>query len=155
MTKVLIATDGSKYSNQAVDYGVGIAKKLESDVIGLYVINIKVLEIYALEHHDNISGYESENSRLKKEGEDALVYLAEKCTSVGVKVTTTITRGYPAEEILKIAEAEKTDLIIVGNLGKTNLEYMFMGSVSETVVKRSPCPVLVVRGNMGEARTTL
>jgi len=151
MAKVLIATDGSKYSNQAIDYGVGIAKKLESDVIGLYVINVKVLEIYALEHHDNISGYESENSRLKKDGEDALEYLTEKCASAGVKSSTKITRGYPAEEILKIAQAEKIDLIIVGNLGKTNLEYMFMGSVSETVVKRSPCPVLVVRGNIGAA----
>ena len=148
MTRILIATDGSKHSTMAVDYGVGIAKKLDADVMGIYAINMKALEIYALEHHDNISGYEAENSRLKKEGEDALAYLSGACAGQGVKVTTIITRGYPAEEIIKIAESEKVAMIIVGNLGKTNLEYMFMGSVSETVVKRAPCPVLVVRGKI-------
>lgn len=148
MAKILIATDGSKYSYVAVDYGIGMAKKLDSDVIGLYVINLKALEIYAMEHHDNITGYEAENERLKKEGEDALAYLAGKCAESGVKASTAMARGYPAEEILKQAESEKVSMIIVGNLGKTNLEYMFMGSVSETVVKKAPCPVLVVRGNI-------
>ncbi len=148
MTRILIATDGSKHSMMAVDYGVGIAKKLDADVIGVYAINIKALEIYALEHHDNISGYEAENYRLKKEGDDALAYLSGACAGQGVKATISITRGYPAEEIIKIAEKEKVDMIIVGNLGKSNLEYMFMGSVSETVVKRASCPVLVVRGKV-------
>ena len=148
MTRILIATDGSKHSIMAVDYGVGIAKKLDADVLGLYAINMKALEIYALEHHDDISGYEAENNRLKKEGDDALAYLSDACAGQGVKVTTQITRGYPAEEIIKTAESEKVAMIIVGNLGKTNLEYMFMGSVYETVVKRAPCPVLVVRGKI-------
>lgn len=148
MGRILIATDGSKYSNLAVDYGVMIGKKLGYEILGLYVINMKSLEIFALEHHDNISGYEAENERLKKEGEAALEYLAVRCKEQGVKVNTMIMRGYPAEDILKTAESEKIDMIIVGNLGKTNLEYMFMGSVSETVVKRAPCPVLVVRGKI-------
>lgn len=148
MGRILIATDGSRYSNMAVDYGVTMAKKLGYDIIGLYVINMKSLEIYALEHHDNISGYEAENERLKKEGETALGHMSSRCAEQGVKVSTSIARGYPAEDILKLAESEKVDMIIVGNLGKTNLEYMFMGSVSETVVKRAPCPVLVVRGKV-------
>ncbi len=148
MGRILIATDGSKYSNMAVDYGVQMARKLGFDILGLYVINLKTLEIYALEHHDNIAGYEAENTRLKAEGEAALEYLSTRCNEQGVKASTTISRGYPAEDILKTAEKEKADLIIVGNLGKTNLEYMFMGSVSETVVKRAPCPVLVVRGKV-------
>jgi nucleotide-binding universal stress UspA family protein len=148
MTKILLATDGSKHSKMAVDYGVGIAKKLGADVIGLYAINMKSLEIFALEHHDDISGYESESNRLKKEGDEALAYVSGVCAGQGVKATTSISKGYPAEEILKTAESEKVDMIIVGNLGKTNLEYMFMGSVSETVVKRAPCPVLVVRGKI-------
>ncbi|CAJ35405.1 universal stress protein [Methanocella arvoryzae] len=151
MGRILIATDGSKYSNLAVDYGVMMARKLGYDVLGLYVVNMKSLEIYALEHHDNISGYEAENARLKKEGEAALGYLSAKCNEQDVKVSTTIVRGYPAEDIIKLAESEKVNMIIVGNLGKTNLEYMFMGSVSETVVKRAPCPVLVVRGKIDMA----
>ena len=37
---------------------------------------------------------------------------------------------------------------MVGNVSKTNIEYMFMGSVSESVIRKSPCPVLVIRGDM-------
>jgi len=148
MAKILIATDGSKFSQKAVDYGVTMARKLGCEVLGLYVVNMKSLEIFAIEHHDNISGYEEENARYKKEGEEALDYIASRCREAGVKASTTLVRGYPAEDILKIAESEKVSLIVLGNLGKTNLEYMFMGSVSETVVKRSPCPVLVVRGRI-------
>lgn len=148
MAKMLIGTDGSKFSEKAANYGISIAKKLGYEVIGLYVINLKSLEIYAIEHHDDISGYESENRRYREEGEAALSRITDSCKEAGVKVSTVMVRGYPAEDILKLAESEKVNMIVVGNLGKTNLEYMFMGSISETVVKRANCPVLVVRGDV-------
>jgi nucleotide-binding universal stress UspA family protein len=144
--KILIATDGSKYSNKAIDYGIGLAARTGAEVAGLYVINMKTLEFFALGHHDNISGYEKENTRLLREGEEALAYLKEQCTKAGVKVSTAVVRGYPAEEIMKTAETEKVAMIVVGNVGRTGLDHMLMGSVSETVVRKAPCPVLVVRG---------
>ncbi len=64
--KILLATDGSKFSNAAADYGIGLAKKLNADVLAVFVINLKHFELYALEHHDDITGYEDENRRLIK-----------------------------------------------------------------------------------------
>jgi len=55
-------------------------------------------------------------------------------------------RGYPADEVMKIARDEKCDLIVVGNLGKSGIERVLVGSVSEAIVRHAPCPVLVVRG---------
>lgn len=144
--KILVATDGSKSSNKAIDYGVKIAAKMGAEVLGLYVVNMKSLEFFALGHHDNITGYEDENSKLRKEGEDALAYLKEQCTKAGVNMSSVIVRGYPAEEILKTAEKEKATMIVVGNIGRTGMEHMLMGSVSETVVRKATRPVLVVRG---------
>jgi nucleotide-binding universal stress UspA family protein len=144
--KILVATDGSKSSNKAIDYGVKIAARMGAEVLGLYVVNMKSLEFYALGHHDNIKGYEDENSKLRKEGEDALAYLKEQCAKGGVKMSGIIVRGYPAEEILKTAEKEKVAMIIVGNIGRTGMEHMLMGSVSESVVRKATRPVLVVRG---------
>ena len=144
--KVLIATDGSKASNRAVDYGVGLAARMGAEVLGVYVVSMKVLEVFALEHHDNIRGYEEENLQLQKEGDDALAYLKARCEKAGVPASTAIVRGYPAEEIVRLAGKEKVSLIIVGNVGRTGLEHVLMGSVSESVVRRAPCPVLVVRG---------
>jgi nucleotide-binding universal stress UspA family protein len=144
-TKILITTDGSKYSENAVDYGVDLAKKLGCEVIALYVISLKHLEMFALGHHDDIGGYEKANESLLAEGDCALDYVASKGEEQGVEVSRNMPRGYPAEEILKAAKTENVGLIIVGNLGKTGLEHLLMGSVSEDVVRKAPCPVLVVR----------
>jgi nucleotide-binding universal stress UspA family protein len=144
--KMLIATDGSKSSNKAVDYGIKIAVMTGAEVLGLYVINMKSLEFFALEHHDNIAGYEDENSKLRSEGEDALAYLKEQGAKAGVKVSAIIVRGYPVEAIVKTAENEKASMIVVGNIGRTGLDHMLMGSVSESVVRKATRPVLVVRG---------
>jgi nucleotide-binding universal stress UspA family protein len=147
--KILIATDGSKVSNKAVDYGVKVAAGMGAEVLGLYVINLKSLEFFALEHHDNIAGYEDENAKLRKEGEEALEYLRAQCAKAGVKVSTVIVRGYPVDEIVKMAEKENIAMIVVGNIGRTGLEHILMGSVSESVVRKATRPVLVVRGNTG------
>jgi nucleotide-binding universal stress UspA family protein len=144
--KMLIATDGSKSSNKAIDYAVNMAAKMGAEVLGIYVVNMKSLEFFALGHHDNIAGYEDENSKLRREGEEALTYLKEQGVKAGIKVSTIIVRGYPVEEILKAAEKEKVAMIVVGNIGKTGLEHMLMGSVSESVVRKATRPVLVVRG---------
>ncbi len=117
-----------------------------AEVLGLYVINLKSLEFFALEHHDNIAGYEDENSKLRREGEEALAYLKEQGAKAGVKVSTIIVRGYPVEEIVKTAEKEKVAMIVVGNIGRTGLDHMLMGSVSESIVRKATRPVLVVRG---------
>lgn len=144
--KLLIATDGSKFSNKAVDYAVDMAKQLHYDVIALYVLNLKHFELYALQHHDDITGYEEEDLKLKREGEEALAYATQKGKEAGVHVIAKIVRGYPPEQIMKVARDEVVNLIAVGHLGKTGVERILLGSVSEAVVRNAPCPVLVVRG---------
>ncbi|MGE5403266.1 MAG: universal stress protein [Candidatus Doudnabacteria bacterium] len=144
--KLLIATDGSKFSNKAVDYAMNLAKQLQCEVIVLYVLNLKHFELYALTHHDDITGYEDEDLKLKKEGEDALSFAIAKGEECGVRMKTRMVRGYPPEQIMKIAKDDGVDLIVVGNLGKSGIDRILLGSVSEAVVRNAPCPVLVVRG---------
>jgi nucleotide-binding universal stress UspA family protein len=146
MSKILIATDGSKYSQQAVDYGVGLAKRMGSGVVALYVINLRSLEMFALGHHDDIGGYDRVNSELKREGEHALDYVASKGEEAGVPVEKLLLRGYPVDVILKMAVDRGVEMIVLGNLGRSGLDHLLMGSVSADVVRRAHCPVLVVRG---------
>ncbi len=144
--KLLIATDGSKFSNRAVDYAIHMAKESKYEVIALYVMNLKHFEVYALTHHDDITGYEDEDIKLKKEGEDALAYVKEKGAEAGVPVAVKMLRGYPPEQIMKLAKDEGVNMIVVGHLGRTGIERILLGSVTETIVRNAPCPVLVVRG---------
>jgi nucleotide-binding universal stress UspA family protein len=144
--KILLATDGSKYSEKAVDHGIDLSKRLGCEVIALYVVSLKSLERFALGHHDDIGGYERANEDLKAEGERTLCYAVARGEEKGVRVSGLMARGYPADEIIKAASVEKPEFIVVGSLGKTGLEHLLIGSVSEAVVKKAPCPVLVVRG---------
>ena len=143
--KILVATDGSKYSERAVDYAVGLAKELHGDLTALYVMNLKHFEIYALEHHDDITGYVDEDIKVKKEGEDALAYARKKGEEAGISVATEMLRGYPPEQIMRLAKDRAMDMIVVGHLGRSGVERILLGSVSEAVVRNAPCPVLVVR----------
>ena len=144
--KILLGTDGSKYSKKAADYCIDLAKKLNAEVLAVYVMSMKHLEVYALKHHDDITGYEDENVLMSREAKDAVGYAAARAKSQGVHLETRIVRGYPADELIRLAGDEGFDILVVGNLGKSGVERMLMGSVSETVVRQAPCPVLVVRG---------
>ena len=53
--------------------------------------------------------------------------------------------GHPARALANLAETEKADVIIVGNSGKSGFQKFFVGSVSEKIVKESPCTVIVVK----------
>jgi nucleotide-binding universal stress UspA family protein len=56
-----------------------------------------------------------------------------------------LTMGDPAGEIVKIAEDERAELIVLGTHGRTGMTRLLMGSVAEAIVRRAPCPVLVYR----------
>ena len=57
--------------------------------------------------------------------------------------------GWPAEEIVQLAEEERADLIVMGTHGRTGLRRMIMGSVAEAVVRRAPCPVFTLKQPIG------
>ncbi len=56
-----------------------------------------------------------------------------------------LVNGDPAAEIVRQAEAEGADMIVMGTHGRTGLRRLLMGSVAEAVVRRAACPVLTVK----------
>jgi len=62
-----------------------------------------------------------------------------------VPFTHRLTMGDPAGEIVRIAEDEGAEMIVLGTHGRTGVTRLLMGSVAEAVVRRAPCPVLVYR----------
>jgi len=63
----------------------------------------------------------------------------------GVDFEQRILKGDPAHEIIRLAEREKIDLIVMGTHGRRGLSRLLMGSVAEWVMRRANCPVLTVR----------
>jgi len=56
-----------------------------------------------------------------------------------------MTMGDPAGEVVRIAEEEQAEMIVMGTHGRTGLTRLLMGSVAEAIVRRAPCPVLIYR----------
>jgi len=83
-------------------------------------------------------------SLLRQEGDMALKYVAERAEAAGLEVEGIIAEGHPAEEIIKYAEKNSIDLIVMGTLGKSGLERFLMGSVVDKVIRNSKIPVIAV-----------
>jgi len=139
--KILIATDGSEYTKNSIDYGIDLAKNTQARLHVIYVIDTAAFASIPMD-----AAWESMYELLKQEGDEATRYVAEKAEAEGLEVEKLTVEGHPAEEIIKYAEKNSMNLIVMGTLGKSGLDRFLLGSVAEKVVRASKIPVLVVRG---------
>lgn len=140
--KILIPVDGSNHSDLAAQFAIDVAKRHEAEIIVLSVIDIP--------HH-----YLAKNlfDTLKKNiAEPAVERVLKYAEEKGIKATPLILEGHPAETIVKIACEQKVDLIIMGTRGASFMRKFLigLGSVAQSVLAHSPCPVLVFKGEWKE-----
>jgi nucleotide-binding universal stress UspA family protein len=141
--KVLFCTDFSKISDCAFDYAFGIAKRDDGMLYILHVIPATPQQ-YHLERHlskkqlDDIAA-NLEEDRRRLFNEKYLNFIKDK-----TKAKVVIETGDEAEKILGFVEKEKIDIIVIGTHGRTGIEHVFLGSVAEKIVRRSPIPVFVI-----------
>jgi len=137
--KILIATDGSEYTKNAVDYGIDLAKNTGAKLFTIYVVDTAAFASIPMD-----AAWESMYGLLKQEGDEAIKYVAERAGTEGLEVEGNLIEGHPADEIIKYSEKNSISLIIMGTLGKSGLDRFLLGSVAEKVVRNSKIPVLVV-----------
>ncbi|QGY39910.1 universal stress protein [Pseudodesulfovibrio cashew] len=139
--KILCAVDFSDYSPMVAEYARQIGDCMEAEILVLYVA--PSLSQY-VGFHVPPSSIESFVGEIVTGAEDTMSEFIKdnfKDINVNGKVVT----GYPAEEILSIAEAEKADMIVMGTHGRKGIDRILFGSVAEKVVKSSAAPVLTIR----------
>lgn len=136
--KILIATDGSEFTKEAVTQGLHLAKVLGAEVTALYVIDQTSFVSFPID-----SSIVSVYSLLENEGKRAVEEVKKDGEQLGVKVATIVAEGSPTRKIVEMAA--NMDLVVIGTLGRSALSKLFMGSVAERVTRYAPCPVLVVR----------
>jgi len=136
--RILIATDGSEYTKEAVSKGLHLAKILGADVTALYVIDQTSFVSFPID-----SSIVSVYSLLENEGKRAVDEVKKEGEQQGIKVTPVVVEGSPTRKIVEMAA--DFDLVVIGTLGRSALSKLFMGSVAERVTRYAPCPVLVVR----------
>ncbi|MFO7760946.1 MAG: universal stress protein [Thermodesulfobacteriota bacterium] len=133
---VLVAVDGSKFSELALDEGINIAKACKSR---LFVINV-------IDTNEEFMALAPDlEDLIEDKAKELLDKSRDKAAAQDVNCETIVHFDYQTyRPIIKEAQERKISLIIVGSHGHSALERTMMGSVSLRVVAHSPCPVLVI-----------
>jgi nucleotide-binding universal stress UspA family protein len=143
--KILYPTDFSDVSKSALDYIKQLKESGVEEILVLHVIDERDLQFTYLYFLDEYSVDKSPEQRLKDEAIRELGDIEDKLKDYGFKVTSRVELGVPLKEILKTEQKEDISIIVIGSHGKTNVEEMFLGSVSEKVIRKCKKPVLVIK----------
>ncbi len=135
INKILLATDGSAFSEKAGDYALYLAKKLEAEVTALHVIEIKPPKALSPEDIDRQKAVKAR---------DCFTALEKRAEEEKVKLNTLILVSRNAAQAILDESERDYQLIVMGSLGKTGLKKFLLGSVSGEVVKKASIPVMVV-----------
>jgi nucleotide-binding universal stress UspA family protein len=130
---ILAPTDFSDVSAAGVRYACQLAKDIGAEII---IFNVDVLD-----ESNRIDKREIEQHK-KRLGKFVAEKVADAC--VGLKMRQVVDAGQPFGAIVDCAEKEGVDLIVMSSHGRSGLSRMLIGSVTDKVLRGSPCPVLVV-----------
>jgi nucleotide-binding universal stress UspA family protein len=141
--KIVVATDGSQYSENAVREAISIAKRCGSTLIAVSVVPSETESPFDIVHSEMQKGLIAEKEL--GEAEKNVKKVKDLAGAEGVTVKGFVYAGRPYDAILEIAKEEKADLVIVGSHGRTGIAKLLMGSVTERVIVLTECAVLVVK----------
>lgn len=134
---ILVATDGSKYSEPAVEEAVNNAKSYGGALKIVRAVN--VTEEFQVHAPGLVE-------KLINEAKEGLEGIRNNARQAGVDTEIFVREGEPYKVIVKLAEQLNAGVIVMGSHGRTGLRRIFMGSVTARVIGHSHCPVLVLTG---------
>ena len=137
LKNIVLAFDGSEYSNRALQYAKTFAERFEAT---LWLVHI-------FTHTSDLLGYEDYEklySKRKASGQALLGEALQELSNTRLDVREKLQEGPEAESILNIAKKCQADLIVMGTRGHGTLKGLLVGSVSRKVIHHSSCPVMVV-----------
>jgi len=138
---ILVPSDFSECSDEALRYGLELARRFDASLHLLHVVQDPVTQPWAAEGFsaplfEVVEQWQRQaEARLRASVPDADRH----------RVTVASVVATPYAEILAYAAANDVDLIVMGTHGRSGVSHMLLGSIAERVVRRAPCPVLTVR----------
>jgi nucleotide-binding universal stress UspA family protein len=147
ISTILVPTDGSKTSQKAGAYAVGLAKQLQASILVVSVIDKRFLISRTVPVGQSFQGEaETMDDYLRETAQGYAGDIKELCDKEGVLSTTMIKSGHPVEEIVKAAKKSNVDLIVMGSHGQSALAAATFGSVTYGVIHNdTKIPILLVK----------
>ena len=144
--RILVATDGSTLSRKAVAGAIGLAAKLEAELVA-----VKVVQRYPVSYIEGAMTVNMEETRrIEQQWLDAASEVVKevvtKAAAKGVEAkAVTVKSDLPAEALIAAAKKHKCDLIVMASHGRRGLKRLLLGSETQHVLTHSEIPVLVLR----------
>ncbi len=141
INRILCPVDFSGHSRVALDYATALARWYEAEVIALhaYAVAMVPAAIGAMPAMTSV-GVPLTREEIQRD----LEQFVRPVQAAHVRTTTTVTTGSPARTILETADGLAAGLIVMGTHGASGFERLVLGSVTEKVLRKATCPVLVV-----------
>ncbi|ARM30186.1 universal stress protein [Prosthecochloris sp. HL-130-GSB] len=141
MNRILVPTDFSQQSDSALDVALGIARKSGASLHLYHVIESpdypEITDIMAFQSLGDMNILEKIEERLKSLVDD------DRCRDI--ETTYSIEAGSPYEQITRKAQAEGSDLIVIGSHGKKGIDRFLIGSTTEKVIQNASGLVLTIK----------
>ena len=136
--KILAAIDGSPASEKVLAAAVDLATHYQTELIALSVAEMP--EVVAMvDEVDELR--RSADDYYREIGEGAVGYAKSR----GVELRHLVVRGHAADEIIRFAETEGVDLLVLGRQGHSRIARFFLGSTTDRVSEHCHCTVMIVK----------
>lgn len=137
ITRILLPVDGSRLSDAAADMAIDLA----GDAATIILLHVRRTVPSGLGQPNATEFLEF----LNEGAEEIVAHYRDKLTKAEVDFTELVIGGNVADVISNVAHVEKCDLVVMGSKGKSDLEGLFLGSVTHKVLQTTTKPVLVVK----------
>lgn len=142
LKKILVPVDFSEHSKKALRYALSFARQFNAHLELIYVVEPT---IYPSDFGFGQVGFPDVEKELHEKASQELRALIAADVPTHVRTTSVVSTGIPFVEITTYAKAENIDLIIIATHGRTGVEHILFGSTAEKIIRKAPCPVLVIR----------
>ena len=142
-SSVLVPIDESDPSWRALEYAIDHHRR--DSIVVVHVLDPTGLTTYTGMEGNMMADFDEIHGHRREAGEELLERARKRASSEGVTIDTDILTGRPASTILEYVEEEGIDHVVMGSHCRTGVGRVLLGSVAETVVRRSPVPVTIAR----------
>lgn len=150
MKRILVPTDFSEHAEDALKVAAQIAKKNDSEIIVLHMLELPH------QMNDAILGGASipETMLFMKKANEMLDNISSRPYLDGIPVTEIVKIDKPIHGITQVSKDYDIDLIIMGSHGSSGIDELLIGSNTEKVVRNSEIPVLVIKKDISDFKVT-
>ena len=151
INSIMVAIDFSDYSRPAVRYAARLAEDVRADLLLVNIINQRDVNMMKkVANEAPAFSLETYLEEIRQDREDGFQKLMKDAHCEKIAFKTVIRIGVPYQELLKVIESRKPDLLVMATKGRSNLVDTIVGSCALKMFRRSPIPILSIRSD-GEA----